>query len=118
MKNLIKKNPRYSKRINYDALRDLFDGAGPMGVPVEEQKFDMSREMYTMDPEKEDEMGVVVEEGGGGVGMQPVLGKSVTNEAEGADEDGEGEVDDDMYADLGGKGDDYGGEWDAYEQEV
>ncbi|KAI0085997.1 Brf1-like TBP-binding domain-containing protein [Irpex rosettiformis] len=117
VKNLLKKNPRYSKRINYDALRDLFDGG--VGGQVEEQKVNLDTEMYTMDPEKEeDEMGnvVVVEEGGGGVGtMQAPSGKLAAVVVEGGDEDGEGDVDDDMYAD---KGDDYGGEWDGYEQEV
>lgn len=83
-------------------------------MQIEEQKVNMDKEMYTMDPEQDDDMGVVVEEGGGGIGMQPTSRKSAANDAAGgADEDGEGDVDDDMYADLDGKGDDYGGEWDA-----
>ncbi|KAI0701094.1 hypothetical protein BC835DRAFT_1442700 [Cytidiella melzeri] len=115
VKNLIKKNPRYSKRINYDALRDLFDGAGPLGS-IEDQKIDMTKEMYTM--EQEDEMGVVVEEGGGRVGMTPTPVMSMPDEPAPADEDGEGDIDDGMYADLDEKVDNYGGEWDVYEQEV
>lgn len=88
-------------------------------MQIEEQKVNMDKEMYTMDPEQDDDMGVVVEEGGGGIGMQPTSRKSAVSDVTGgADEDGEGDVDDDMYADLDGKGDDYGGEWDAYEQEV
>jgi transcription factor IIIB 90 kDa subunit len=123
VRNLIKKNPRYSKRINYDALRDLFDGAGP-SADEEEQKMTIDDvEMYTMDPEMEgDVSGVVVEEGGGAIGMTPTAAtvaaaKSTTSEAI-VDEDGEGEIDDEMYADFANGDEDVEGDWDAYEQEV
>lgn len=121
VRNLIKKNPRYSKRINYDALRDLFDGAGPSGT-TEDEKLNMNGDMWTLDPEKEDEIGVVIEEGGGAVGMtptappdameddteQPLTSVQGTNEADF----------DDMYAEGSDKGEEYVGDWDVYEQEV
>ena len=116
VRNLIKKNPRYSKRINYDALRDLFDGAGP-SADDEEQKMNLDSEMYTMDPEIEEGVDVVVEEGGGAIGMTPAAAKSTVSEAVG-DEDGEGEIDEEMYADFAHGGEDADGDWDAYEQEV
>lgn len=114
MRNLIRKNPRYSKRINYDALRDLFDGG--FGEE-EEQKIDLDNGMYTMDGEQDEEMGaVVVEEGGGGVGMGEKAAKAVVDEVADVDEDAdaEGEGDEDIY----GEGDEGGGDWDVYEQEV
>lgn len=114
MRNLIKKNPRYSKRINYDALRDLFDGAGPSGA-MEDDKVNVGDEMWTMDPDKDDEMEVVIEESGGAVGSSKQPEPAHEGPSTGGDEDGEGEYDDDMYAE---KGDDYVGEWDVYEQEV
>ncbi|KAF8151380.1 hypothetical protein B0H34DRAFT_664907, partial [Crassisporium funariophilum] len=46
VRNLIKKNPKYSKRINYDALKDLFVQGG--GLPS------MTANMTTGDDEKDD----------------------------------------------------------------
>lgn len=116
MRNLIKKNPRYSKRINYDALRDLFDGGGPPG-PVDE-KVDMDKELWTMEQDLEDDSGVVVEEGGGGVGITTAATRSTMMDVVQEERDGEGEPDDEMYADVDDKGDEYAAEWDVYEQEA
>ena len=106
VRNLIKKNPRYSKRINYEALKELFlDGSSFVSHAVnsnerkEEKKEELLFEMEEM---------VVLEEEGGGVGL--LKNKSMDAIME-ADEDAEGE--DDM-------GDGFGaGGWDDfYEQEV
>lgn len=114
MRNLIKKNPRYSKRINYDALRDLFDGAGPSTV---DEKIDAEEGLWRIDPDKEDEdipAEVVIEEGGGGVGMsKPGTPKVTAPTVEGETETGDMEDD----ADGSEKGEDYT-EWEGYEQEV
>ncbi|KAH9975283.1 cyclin-like protein [Lactifluus volemus] len=95
VRTLLKQNARYSKRINYDALKDLFADAK-----------DDDEVLYTLEDDKEDDdvNFVLVEEGGGRVGgndLQP-------------DPD---DVDD---GDASDKGDDFGdGGWeDTYEQEV
>lgn len=118
VRNLIKKNARYSKRINYDALRDLFDGAGP----VEDEKLNVDGDMWTMDANKEDEA-VFIEEGGGAVGMAPVAAHpgAPADDSQGHSTAEQQTVEadlDDMYADGYDKGDHYAGDWDAYEQEV
>jgi transcription factor IIIB 90 kDa subunit len=109
VRKLLKKNPKYSKRINYDALKELFV-EGPFTAPeLDEKKMDKG-EMYTMDQDQdgpEEEMIVVVEEDGGAVGT-PAQGK---NEPLYLDEDAEGE--DDVEGDV-----DAGGWEDTYEQEV
>lgn len=120
VRNLIKKNPRYSKRINYDALRDLFDGAGPSSA-VDDEKVRMGTGMWTMDPDKEEETGVVIEEGGGAVGMTPVTQPGTDNREEPLPDEHTGATDaefDDMYADGSDKGEEYAGDWDVYEQEA
>lgn len=118
MRNLIKKNPRYSKRINYDALRDLFERPGSgAGTPADE-KIDLDADLWHMDRDDE-EMGEVIEEGGGGVGLAPAAkaGPSKTTAAVGSVEEAEGEVEEDMFGYASDKAEDYEG-WDAYEQEV
>ncbi|KAF7797267.1 hypothetical protein EIP86_008462 [Pleurotus ostreatoroseus] len=123
VRNLIKKNPRYSKRINYEALRDLFDGAGPANIDMEE-KLDADEGLWRLDPDKEDEDmgGVVIEESGGGVGQRPTPKPSTPGAGDALDATGDAEMVgelDDAYADGSDKGDDYAVEdWDAYEQEV
>ncbi|KAK7682161.1 hypothetical protein QCA50_014748 [Cerrena zonata] len=125
VKNLLKKNPRYSKRINYDALKDLFTDTGspaPGLIKMSTTPGPSTPAMLMEVEEDEDEglyeeksdgegMGnaVVVEEGGGGVGAGPAAkGKGVDIiEEDGEDEDAEGSD----------KGEDYA-EWDVYEQEV
>ncbi|KIP06063.1 hypothetical protein PHLGIDRAFT_128487 [Phlebiopsis gigantea 11061_1 CR5-6] len=100
------KHPRYSKRINYDALKSLFEhpaaAASPPAFDLGEQKTDMDAELWTLDADKYDGEGGVVEEGGGAVG----------GGAPGRADDG-GEDAEYGYADAGGYA-----EWDAYEQEV
>ncbi|EMD35190.1 hypothetical protein CERSUDRAFT_116658 [Gelatoporia subvermispora B] len=128
VRNLIKKNPKYSKRINYDALKDLFDGSsgGRVKTPSTPSADFKDDGLYLMD-DKDDDM-VVVEEGGGGVGMAPSrsrssshvsgapaeVGNNILEEIELGDEDAAGE--EDVY-EGSDKGEDYN-EWDVYEQEV
>ncbi|KAH7915131.1 BRF1-domain-containing protein [Hygrophoropsis aurantiaca] len=70
VRNLMKKNPKYSKRINYDALKDLFVDGGPTpGANMDDDKDDDG--LYTMDDKSDGEEMVVIEESGGGVGSQP-----------------------------------------------
>lgn len=117
VRNLIKKNPKYSKRINYDALKDLFTDVDPNAplikmshTPTPAREFEDGDDGGETDhgsvyPMSDVEgVNVVVEEGGGGVGEK-------------AKEDGTGVVDDDddLYADPG-EGSYV--EWDGYEQEV
>ncbi|KAN0100867.1 Cyclin-like protein [Tylopilus felleus] len=63
VRNLLKKNTKYSKRINYDALKDLFVDGGNPDINLDEKG-----DLYSMDDKTED--GVIVEEEGGGVGSQ------------------------------------------------
>ncbi|EPQ52208.1 cyclin-like protein [Gloeophyllum trabeum ATCC 11539] len=119
VRNLIKKSSKYSKRINYDALKDLLDTNAVTNARSLDEKED---DMYTMDDKSDGEgMMVVEEEGGGGVGSlsrepsekrAPVLAPEAMDE-EGGDEDAEGEDDDGSE-----KGVEYGGWEDAYEQEI
>ncbi|KAJ3766258.1 BRF1-domain-containing protein [Lentinula raphanica] len=119
VRNLIQKNPKYSKRINYDALKDLFVGGGGADDDARMQvDFDPSIghagdgdgdlddvDLFTADDkdDKDDTQLVVIEEDGIiGVG-------SVPPPPEGHDGDADGEGEDAEV--LGG--------WeDAYEQEV
>lgn len=120
VRNLIKKNPKYSKRINYDALKDLFTDADtgspvpmikmsntPTPAPMMDENGDVDdggeTDQGSVYPMSDAEgMSVVVEEGGGGVGEK-------TRPAMSAE-------DDDMYAEVGEE-EGYA-EWDGYEQEV
>ncbi|TFK19857.1 cyclin-like protein [Coprinopsis marcescibilis] len=114
VRNLIKKNPKYSKRINYDALKDLFVDSG--GLPSianhmttgNDEKDD--EDLYTMDVNDKDdgEPTLIIEEGPGTVA--PIPGKMPQDmDAEGDEEGTEDEKDDE----------DVGGGWeDAYEQEI
>ncbi|KAK7036690.1 transcription factor TFIIIB subunit brf1 [Paramarasmius palmivorus] len=95
VRNLIKKNPKYSKRINYDALKDLF---------VTDNKDD-DTELYTMDDKDDkddgDGMLVVIEEDD--AGARPARPPQP--------EEDEDDKDDDEGRDMG--------HWDdVYEQEV
>ncbi|KAJ7743965.1 BRF1-domain-containing protein [Mycena maculata] len=111
VRNLISKNHKYSKRINYDALRHLLVD----GPSLDDKDHD---QLYTMDDKDDGEgMGMVlIEEAPGTVVSAPPpkpRPKKVTDVA-GRDADG----DEDMDAEEGSdKGEDVG--WDeAYEQEV
>ncbi|KAI9438536.1 BRF1-domain-containing protein [Lactarius indigo] len=99
VRTLLKQNARYSKRINYDALKDLF---------TDEKDEDL---LYTLD-EKDEDQNVVVEEGGGRVGGH-ALPRRLIDAA-----DLQPDLDDADDADGSDKGDDYGGWEDTYEQEV
>ncbi|KAG6901197.1 hypothetical protein C0995_015480 [Termitomyces sp. Mi166 len=125
VRNLLKKNPKYSKRINYDALKDLFvEGGGPpsiaakMGLGEEKDEADL----YTFGDDKdEDGIGmVIIEEELGSVAVTPA--SSVPPRKIPGAESGEN-VDADVDADADAdEGSDYGGAeggWeDAYEQEI
>jgi len=101
VRNFIKKNPKYSKRINYDALKDLFVD-GPHSPSLDDKD-----DLYTMDDKSEGEGMIVLEEGGGGIGSQRPTPR-LPREEQGEDE--ESEKGDDDIADVG---------WEeAYEQEV
>ena len=106
VKNLLKKNPKYSKRINYDALKDLFvENGGPPSLAatmgIDDDKDDT--ELYRLDDkdDKSDGEGptrlVVIEEGGtvATESSAPLSSKNKLSEvdAEG-DIDAEGELDD------------------------
>jgi transcription factor IIIB subunit 2 len=128
VRNLLKKNPKYSKRINYDALKDLFVQSG--GLPSmaanmttgDDDKDD--EDLYTMDDDKSDGGGVlmptvIVEDEPGTVVLTPVKEsakprkKGVLALEDDADMDDEGSDDDKDDDDDDGRG------WeDAYEQEV
>ena len=124
MRNLIKKNPKYSKRINYDALKDLFtdaDSGSPVPMiklpptptpgPQLQDEYVEDNAAFITDDKSDGEgvgMAVVVEESGGGVGASARIVTDV----------GDGEADDDdMYAEETDKGEEYV-EWEGYEQEV
>ena len=126
VRNLLKKNPKYSKRINYDALKDLFVQSG--GLPSmaanmttgDDDKDD--EDLYTMDDDKNDGEGglmptVIVEDEPGTVVLTPMKETEKPRKKgilalEDADIDDEGS-DDDKDDDDDGRG------WeDAYEQEV
>ncbi|KIM73778.1 hypothetical protein PILCRDRAFT_828829 [Piloderma croceum F 1598] len=112
VRNLIKKNPKYSKRINYDALKDLF-------VDADDEKDNDG--LYTIDQRNgdmdADGMDVIEEEGGAvGVVARKEKEKDIGRE------ETDGNLDDD--ADGEEEGSDKGEEvldtgWeDIYEQEV
>ncbi|KAI0363485.1 BRF1-domain-containing protein [Pilatotrama ljubarskyi] len=127
VRNLIKKNPKYSKRINYNALKDLFtDDGSSFQMPTEEDGKD-DEGFYTLDDKDEGDSMVIVEESGGGIGQLRTKSRSaslvpgaaaataaVADIPEGVDEDAEGEED----VEAGSDKDDTYGEWDVYEQEV
>ncbi|KDR71547.1 hypothetical protein GALMADRAFT_102540 [Galerina marginata CBS 339.88] len=124
VRGLLKKNPKYSKRINYDALKDLFVESG--GLPSiaasmttgDDDKDDA--DLYTLDDDKTDADGtlmptVIVEEEPGTVAFKPAAEptkprKKGVLSLEDVDMDEEGSDDE--------KDDDVEGWEDAYEQEV
>ncbi|KAG5645973.1 hypothetical protein DXG03_004765 [Asterophora parasitica] len=123
VRNLLKKNPKYSKRINYDALKDLFvEGGGPpsimAGMGLGDEKDDA--ELYTISDDKDEHapMGmVIIEEEAGSVAVTPApppssrKGLSIPGDDAGEDADADGDAD----SDYGGQD---GGWEDAYEQEI
>ncbi|KAF5381625.1 hypothetical protein D9615_005514 [Tricholomella constricta] len=126
VRNMLKKNPKYSKRINYDALKDLFvEGGGPPSLAanmgLSDDKDDA--ELYTISDDKDDDgtMGmVIIEEEPGSVAVTaahaqssrkgpPIPGEDATGE------DGDADADADEGSDYGGP---EGGWEDLYEQEI
>jgi len=114
VQNLLKKNPRYSKRINYTALQDLFvDGPPPLSI---DDKTDGP--LYTMD-DKDDGYGMVVIEEAGVVGVNTNPDPSADEREPralngvriGMDEDEDEEAEDE-------KDDGWDEGYDGYEQEV
>ena len=114
VRTMLKKNPKYSKRINYDALKDLFvESGGPPSLAaamgLNEDKDDA--DLYQIGDDKSDggDM-VIIEEAAGAVSAPVEDGPPIL---------GEGDLDADGEVDEGSEG---GGEvisWeDAYEQEI
>ncbi|KAI3614944.1 transcription factor tfiiib complex subunit brf1 [Moniliophthora roreri] len=101
VRNLIKKNPKYSKRINYDALKDLF-------VTTDDKDDNVGEELYTMDDKDDKDDGdgtlVVIEDEPGAMPSRPP--PHLGEDADDKDDD-----EDEVERDVGG--------WDdGYEQEV
>jgi transcription factor IIIB 90 kDa subunit len=120
VRTLLKQNARYSKRINYDALKDLFADAK-----------DDDEVLYTLEDDKEDDdvNFMLVEEGGGRVGGKCAPTANGVGGIGGGGSTGNNLIDasdlqpdpDDVDdGDASDKGDDFGdGGWeDTYEQEV
>jgi len=105
VRTLLKQNARYSKRINYDALKDLF---------TDEKGEDNDSKLYTIHDDREEEIAtsvVVDEEGGGRVGGHAGLidAGELQPDPEYMDvDDGSDKADD--FGDVGWE--------DTYEQEV
>lgn len=146
MRNLIKKNPKYSKRINYDALKDLFADSNnsraqldaisrdaALLVPGNVDLDDKEDDLYHIDADKSDGEGFasgaeVVEEVGGSVGMAKNIathtghGEEVRElGAASGQSEGEEAIDEDAegeeYTEFD-KGDEEFGWEEGYEQEV
>ncbi|KAF9524769.1 hypothetical protein CPB83DRAFT_860671 [Crepidotus variabilis] len=127
VRNLIKKNPKYSKRINYEALKDLFvDTGGSRSVATNMTNGDDDKDdadLLVMDDDKSDGEGlnmptIIVEEEPGAVVVHSIPAE---HEISGKAKKRVLEMDDEMG--IYGEGsdeekeDDVGWE-DAYEQEV
>jgi transcription factor IIIB subunit 2 len=117
VQNLLKKNPKYSKRINYDALKDLFiEGGGPpsfaatMGVSDEKD----DAELYTFGDDKTEETMVIIEDAGSVAVATPK--RPTHGVAGGAEEDADVDAEGEDASDDE-KGDDQPFGWE-YEQEV
>ncbi|RDB26784.1 Transcription factor IIIB subunit [Hypsizygus marmoreus] len=120
VRNLLKKNPKYSKRINYDALKDLFvESGGPPSftahMGINDEKDDA--ELYTISDDKSDDGAmVIIEEEPGTVAVAPVPPPaSRKGKIPPGAEDMDADADADEASDDGGAG--LGWE-DAYEQEI
>lgn len=124
VRNLLKKNPKYSKRINYDALKDLFVESGGSSSVAAKMRLGAIKDdddLYTFDDEKdEDRLGmVIIEEEPGSVAVTPASStqpRKISGAELGENADADADADGD-----GDEGSDYGPEngWeDAYEQEI
>ena len=135
VRNLIKKNPKYSKRINYEALKDLFveNGGSPSVAAAmttgDDDKDDAELLVMPLDEgDKSEGEGigigsgmptVIVEESGElGLASESHIGSGKRKTA-GPRIPTDDDPDDDMYeGSEEEKEDDIGGWEDAYEQEV
>ncbi len=119
VRNLIKKNPKYSKRINYDALKELFvDTTGSPSHKGNTMLRDVDADLFVMDDDKSDGEDlslptVVVEEETGSVAARPLIEvrqtkpRNLADDVDIYDEASDEEKDDEMVG------------WDdIYEQEV
>ncbi|KAH8105649.1 hypothetical protein DFH11DRAFT_1733231 [Phellopilus nigrolimitatus] len=78
VRNLIKKRTKYNRRINYDALKSLFDGDSAGEVALSEKE----EVMYTIDDKSDGEgVCVTVEESGGGLGKSAPAPRRGTDKA-------------------------------------
>ncbi|PPQ64030.1 hypothetical protein CVT24_008843 [Panaeolus cyanescens] len=123
VRNLLKKNPKYSKRINYDALKDLFVESG--GLPSSRSNVSFpgddkdDTDLFTMDDDKSDGEGptLIVEEESAMTVLKPAADEAAPPKRKkgllALQEDGEYGSDDDKDDD-----EDVGGWDDVYEQEV
>ncbi|KIM67015.1 hypothetical protein SCLCIDRAFT_108576, partial [Scleroderma citrinum Foug A] len=105
VRNLIKKNPKYSKRINYDALKDLFVDGGDT-VP----NLDDKEDLYSINDKTDEDGMTVIEESGGGVATQKQQLRRESPKPDADHLDEEASEKEDEIGDLGWE--------DAYEQEV
>ncbi|KAG9223842.1 hypothetical protein CCMSSC00406_0007704 [Pleurotus cornucopiae] len=116
VRNLIKKNPKYSRRINYDALKDLFGDAGGPGPSIGDNDKDDGETLYQMGDDKSEDGGegpvMVIEEAGSVAAARPAEeARHGVHGISGNNEEGDGSD----------KSDDEAGpmHWeDVYEQEV
>ncbi|KAF5390085.1 hypothetical protein D9757_003889 [Collybiopsis confluens] len=123
VRNLIKKNPKYSKRINYDALKDLFIDSNDKDEDAGVDAFNVNgtatdhmdvndAELYTMDDRdaKDDTELVVIEDNDDNPPPPPPLPPPEEDEEDDGYGDGDGDGDDAMLDN---------GTWDEpYQQEV
>ncbi|KAG7087469.1 hypothetical protein E1B28_013434 [Marasmius oreades] len=102
VRNMLKKNPKYSKRINYDALKDLFvDSTGSTNFDDKDDGM-----LYTIDDKDDEEQTLVVIEDDPRSVVSPP--KPFLDSVVGDDDKGDGEEEDTPVAD-----------WDeGFEQEV
>ena len=123
VQNFIKKNPKYSKRINYEALKDLFVDSGPVSANVAEDDNKDDDALITMDDDKSDGEGfsmgtIIVEEEPGAVVPKPLS----DSEGRGTKKKGVLALEEEMNIYEEGSDeekDDHAFGWeDAYEQEV
>jgi transcription factor IIIB 90 kDa subunit len=121
VRNLIKRNRKYSKRINYEALKDLFidDSSLPdmFTAPAVDEKVNDRHSVPTGDGHVEDDRRSEIEGEEGAIGVLPaeILPRTqipANGEDGDGDEDADGEDESDKEENIG-----LGWE-DAYEQEV
>jgi transcription factor IIIB 90 kDa subunit len=105
VRTLLKKNPKYSKRINYDALKGLFESS----IATNEDKDD-----YTLDTDKSDAEMMLVDEDARDT---PASRAQISRKESPAR--GEMDLEEVEEEELGSdKGENYGGWEDTFEQEA